>query len=115
MTRIFKNSKPKKVSCEICAEENKAVLHHHHIIPRTDPRCTNDWLNVCVICSNCHNKVHANQIKIVGVFPSTQLPYKRTLVYEINGVSNVPGITEPYCVPVPVKRKRNGKSKSEDE
>jgi hypothetical protein len=85
--------------CEICGEKNTAVLHKHHIVERTDPNCTDDWGNVCIICANCHNKVHDEQIKIIGVFPSTQLPYKRTLIYEENGVSNVPGITEPYYRP----------------
>lgn len=97
MVRKHENAKkPKKVSCEICGETCKAVLHHHHIIPRTDPKCTDDWVNVCVICSNCHNKVHADEIKIIGVFPATKLPYKRILVHEINGISNVPGIEKTY-------------------
>lgn len=85
--------------CEICGETNKAVLHKHHIVERTDPNCTDDWGNVCIVCANCHSKIHDDQIKIVGVYPSTKLPYGRTLVHEIDGVSNCPGITEPYYVP----------------
>lgn len=85
--------------CEICGETNKAFLHKHHIIERTDPNTSHDDWNLAIICSNCHNKVHDDQIKIVGVFPSTKLPYKRTLVYEEGGVSNLPGITKPYCEP----------------
>jgi hypothetical protein len=88
--------KPTKVCCEICNEDNLAVLHYHHIIPRTQHECTDDWTNVCVICSNCHNKVHGDQIKIIGIFASTKLPYKRTLVYENKGVPNVPGVDKPY-------------------
>jgi hypothetical protein len=38
-------------------------------------------------------------IKIIGVYPSTKMPYKRVLVFEQNGVSNVPDITKPYCEP----------------
>jgi hypothetical protein len=94
-----RNLKPKKIDCEICKESNKSVLHYHHIVERTDPNCTDDWGNVCIICANCHNRVHNNEIKIIGVFPSTKLPYSRTLVFEINGVSNVPGITSPYYIP----------------
>ena len=90
--------KPTKVCCEICAENNLSVLHYHHIIPRTEHECTDDWTNVCVICSNCHNKVHGGQIKILGIFASTKLPYKRTLVYESNGVQNVPGIESTYYI-----------------
>jgi hypothetical protein len=96
--------KPNKIHCEICGELNKAVLHYHHIIERTDLNCTDDWINVCVICSNCHNRVHAKQIKIIGIFPSTKLPYKRTLVYEIDGISNVPGITRTYHIPKKISK-----------
>jgi hypothetical protein len=91
--------KPKKIKCEICAESSKSVLHYHHIIPQTDPGCTDDWINVCIVCSNCHNKIHADEIKVIGIFPSTQLPYKRTLVYEKNGICNVPGIDKEYIKP----------------
>jgi hypothetical protein len=91
--------------CEICGEKNPAVLHKHHIVERTDPNTSNDEMNLAIICANCHNKVHDGQIKIVGVFPSTQLPYKRTLIYEQNGVSNVPEITKPYYTPNPESMK----------
>lgn len=87
--------------CEICGETNKAVLHKHHIVERTDLNTSNDNFNLAVICSNCHNKVHAKQIRIIGIFPSTKLPYKRTLIYEENGKSNFPGITEAYYKPKP--------------
>ena len=85
--------------CEICGETNTAVLHKHHIVERTDPNTSNDDMNLAIICANCHNKVHDKQIKIIGVYPSTKLPYARTLVYETGGVSNCPGITEPYYIP----------------
>lgn len=98
-------TKPKKSVCEICGESNKSTLHYHHIIERTEPECTDDWGNVCIICANCHNRVHAEEIKIIGIYPSTKLPYKRTLIFEKNGVSNVPGITEPYCNPRPESMK----------
>lgn len=75
--------------CEICGENEKSALHKHHIIPRTDPLSTNDDNNLAIICASCHNKVHANIIKIIGIYPSTKLPYKRILVYEINGKKNI--------------------------
>jgi hypothetical protein len=93
----MKTKKLDKICCEICQCKDIPTLHYHHIIPRTDIKCTNDWLNLCVICSNCHNKVHSDVIKIVGVYPSTKMPYKRTLIFEENGISNMPDITEPYC------------------
>lgn len=84
------------MDCEICKESNKSVLHFHHVIPRTDSNCTDDWKNVSVVCSNCHNKIHAKQIEIIDIFPSTQQPYNRTIVYVKDGVCNVPGIEERY-------------------
>ena len=86
--------KPKKFFCEICKESEKATLEYHHIIPRTEDDCQDDWVNVCIICSNCHSKVHENQIEIIGVLPSTHLPYKRIVVYKENGISNVPDVSE---------------------
>ena len=84
------------IICEICGENNKAVLHKHHIIERTDPNTSNHEYNLAIICANCHNKIHAkpSQIKIIGIFPSTKLPYKRTVIYEENGKSNAPDLTE---------------------
>lgn len=83
--------------CEICGETNTATLHKHHIVERTNPNTTNHEMNLSIICANCHNKVHADppQIKIIGIFPSTKLPYKRTLVFEENGKSNAPGLVDP--------------------
>jgi hypothetical protein len=83
-----------KDKCEICGEVYS--LHLHHIIERTDPRCTNDNANLAIVCATCHGKIHNKIIKIIGMFPSTKLPNGRTLVYEINNISNVPGIKEAY-------------------
>lgn len=85
--------------CEICGEADPSTLHKHHIVERTDPNTSHADANLAIICANCHNKVHAGQIKIVGVYPSTQLPYGRTIIYEKDGVSNLPGIDEPYFTP----------------
>jgi hypothetical protein len=56
-------------------------------------------MNLAVLCPNCHSLIHFGRIKIVGIFPSTEQPYGRTLVYKKDGVSNVPGLDEPYYVP----------------
>ena len=93
------------VVCEICGENNASVLHKHHIVERTDPNTTNHNFNLAVICANCHSKVHDGQIKIIGLYPSTQLPYHRTLVYEQDGVSNVPDIKDQYYISKPESMK----------
>lgn len=87
------------VICEICGNTNKEVLHKHHIVERTEANTTNDDMNLAVVCANCHNQIHAGVIKIIGIYPSTKLPYARILIYEINGVSNVPDIKDPYYIP----------------
>lgn|SRR3990167_5209323 len=86
-----------KEYCEIesCNETNPHVLEHHHIVERTELGTSNSHWNIAVICGNCHAKCHAGLIRIIGVFPSTNR-HGRTLVYELNGVVNVPGITEAY-------------------
>jgi 5-methylcytosine-specific restriction endonuclease McrA len=81
------NRKPKKIVCEVCGYDK--ALHWHHIIPRTDADCTDDWKNVAVLCSNCHNRVHDNEIKILGIYNSTKQPYNRFLEFSINGLSNM--------------------------
>lgn len=81
-----------KICCEVCGENDKSTLHRHHIIERTELDCTNHHMNLAVVCSNCHNKIHAGELKLIGVFPSTKPPVGRTLVYIRNGVCNVPGM-----------------------
>ena len=43
-----------KTECEICGENNKATLHRHHIVERTEINTSNDDFNLAIICSNCH-------------------------------------------------------------
>ena len=81
--------KLKKINCEICGESNKEVLHFHHIVFRSDVNSNNRPENLAILCSNCHNLLHFNKIKIVGVWPSTA-KNGRTLVYIKDGVCNVP-------------------------
>lgn len=61
----------KKIKCEICGLTDSKILHWHHIIPRTDERCTNSDVNIAVLCPNCHNKVHAGEFIIIGVYDTT--------------------------------------------
>lgn len=94
-------AKLEKIQCEICGSQDKSILHRHHITPRTDPNTSHEDMNLAVLCPNCHSKIHAGLIEIIGLFPSTKQPYNRVLVYKENGISNVPGLDEPYYKPKP--------------
>jgi hypothetical protein len=87
------------ICCEICGEDDKATLHKHHVVPRTDGNSDNNPMNLAILCSNCHNKIHHGSLKVIGIYPSTKLPYRRTVIFEENGNSNVPQIKEPYYIP----------------
>lgn len=60
-----------KINCEICSLDKKAILHRHHIIPRTDPRSTNSDANLAVLCPNCHSCVHTGELIIIGLYQTT--------------------------------------------
>jgi len=60
-----------KNRCEVCGFDRTAALNFHHIIPRCDPRCSNDNHNLAVVCHSCHDLIHAGEIIIIGVYPST--------------------------------------------
>jgi hypothetical protein len=84
--------------CEIEECNETLNLHKHHITERTEINTNNDPMNLAILCPNCHAKTHSGVLKIIGIFPSTKLPNKRTLVYELDGKKNV-DIDEPYYVP----------------
>lgn len=86
-----------KEFCEIagCSVTDRKILHHHHIIERTELGTSNEDWNLAVLCPTHHAMVHSNELKIIGVYPSTA-KFGRTLVYILNGVPNVPGISKPY-------------------
>ena len=60
-----------KEFCEICKFNNPNALNLHHIIPRCDPRCTNNNYNLCVVCHVCHDLIHTGDITVIGVYDST--------------------------------------------
>jgi len=91
----MKSSKLILNKCEIDGCEETLNLHKHHIIERTEINTNNHSFNLAILCPNCHAKTHSNVLKIIGVFPSTKLPNKRTLVYELNGKKNI-DIDLPY-------------------
>lgn len=90
--------------CEIsgCPIKDSKVLHHHHIIERTELGTSNDVWNLAVLCPTHHTMVHSGRLKIIDVFPSTATN-GRTLVYELDGVPNIPGLNKKY-----VEKKING-------
>lgn len=77
--------------CEIegCEISDPNLLNLHHIIHRSELNTTNDINNLCILCLVHHNYVHSGRLKIIGVFPSTQLPNGRTVVYELDGIRNI--------------------------
>lgn len=93
----MKKKKLHKEFCEIkeCGVRDPEVLHHHHIIERTEVGTNNDYWNCVTLCANCHSKLHHGSIKIIGVFPSTG-PHGRTVIYETIDKPNTSGITESY-------------------
>lgn len=56
----------KKAVCEMCGLHSAKAIERHHIIPRTDPRCTDEPINIASICGSCHNEVHAGEKIIEG-------------------------------------------------
>ena len=94
----MRKSKLIKAKCEIetCGVSDPQLLELHHIIERTEENTTNNNFNLAILCANCHAMTHTGRLKIIGVYPSTQLPNGRTLVYELDGKKNIEGIDRPY-------------------
>ncbi len=67
------------------------------------------YWNTCVVCSNCHEKLHAGLIHIIGIYPSTKPPLGRSVIYESDIIKNETGITEPYYIPIPKSEKYHAK------
>ena len=80
-----------KAYCEIdgCNVTDPRLLELHHIICRTDPNTTNTNNNIAILCANHHTLLHTNDLVIYGIVPSTKLPNKRILVYELYGNKNI--------------------------
>ena len=79
----YSKEKLEKIACEICKYDKKEALHLHHIIPRCDPRSSNDLHNLACLCPNCHDLVHSSppEITIVGVYSSTAAGGRKLLFY----------------------------------
>ncbi len=87
-----------KNKCEIesCDVDDPKLLELHHIVERTEENTNNNPFNLAILCSLHHSMIDTDKLKIIGVFPSTLPPNNRTLVYILNGIPNIEGITEPY-------------------
>jgi hypothetical protein len=96
-----KKSKLIKNKCEVesCSIIDEEALHYHHIIERTQINCSNEPMNLAILCAVHHELTHSGKLKIIGVYPSTKLPNGRTLIYELNGKRNIEGIDESYFTP----------------
>ena len=92
--KIIKN----KCEVEECNVTDPKLLGLHHIIERTEENTTNHPMNLALLCANCHAMTHTGRLRIIGLYPSTKLPNKRVLVYELDGKRNIEGIDEPYIV-----------------
>jgi hypothetical protein len=112
---VRRKKRLEKVECEICGSTDRKILHKHHIIERTDPNTSHDDENLAILCPNCHSKIHVGEIEVVGIFPSTKQPYRRTLVYKEGGVSNVPGLETPYYQPEPKAMRWHGQGRQEED
>lgn len=92
MSKLIKN----KCEVEGCNVDDRDALHFHHIVERTQVNTTNHPFNIAIICATHHELTHSGRLKIIGVFPSTQLPNHRTLIYELDGKRNIEEIDSPY-------------------
>lgn len=92
-TKLIKN----KCEVESCNVSDPNLLELHHIIERTEINTTNHNYNLAILCGNCHALTHTKRLKIIGIYPSTKLPNKRILVYELDGKKNI-DIDEPYVI-----------------
>lgn len=92
MSKLIKN----KCEIESCNVTDPGLLELHHIIERTELNTTNHDFNLAILCANCHALTHTGRLKIIGVYPSTKLPNKRILIYELDGKRNIEGIDVPY-------------------
>ena len=92
--KIIKN----KCEIESCNIDDPKILELHHIIERTEENVTNDNFNLGILCANHHSMLHTGRLKIIGIYPSTKMPNKRTMIYELDGIRNIYGIDEPYII-----------------
>ncbi len=92
--------KLKKEYCEVCDTKDVSTLHLHHLVERTEIGTSNHPLNLAILCANCHARVHANEIELVGLYPSTKPPNGRSLIFKEGDKQNFDiGVTRVYVAP----------------
>lgn len=65
--RMQKSKKLIKKECCLCGEKNYVLLDCHRIIPGSK---YTDWGTI-IVCSNCHRRIHNQEIVILGQYNST--------------------------------------------
>lgn len=73
-----KNKKKTKGECCICKVKNYSILDCHRLDPGSK---YTDWGTI-VVCSNCHRKIHNDEIKVISKNKST---VGDVILYEQNG------------------------------
>lgn len=93
----MKKSKLIKNKCEVeeCNITDPDLLELHHHIPRTAENTTNNNFNLCILCCIHHKMIDSGRLKIISIYPSTNPPNGRTLIYELDGKKNM-DIDTPY-------------------
>ncbi len=69
------------MKCEICSEETNTLDKHH--IQSKSKGGNNKKYNICLLCPNCHRKVHLGEIILEGKFMTT-LSYQLIFHYKNN-------------------------------
>lgn len=54
--------------CVLCGEGNPAVLDAHRALA---PGGRYAWGNVMVACANCHRRMHAGEVEVLGRHPTS--------------------------------------------
>lgn len=57
--------------CEICGNDDKTVIHKHHILPRYFKLSTDTKDNLVALCANCHTLIHSGKIILEGIYYTT--------------------------------------------
>jgi len=66
--------------CQLCGNDCYEVLDIHRLVPGSKKGKYTNQNTICA-CSNCHRKVHAGKIQIIGKHPCTS---GRDVVHFIN-------------------------------
>ena len=70
--RLSFQQKVKRVhkQCQICGEDNYALLDAHRIVPGSEGGKYRNMNTLCTCCK-CHRRMHAGEIVVEGKYKST--------------------------------------------